>query len=246
MSDKTYQCNEIFYSLQGEGVRAGTANVFIRFTRCNLKCSGEEVAPGITQPICDTEFTSGRKVTLEEMAEWTGKQVGIALGCTETPRIVRYGLQESSFWEEPWIICTGGEPALQVDQAFCDFWHARGVRLAIETNGTIELPYAIVGDGVCDGELINERKQYLFDWITVSPKVAEHCIKQRWASELKYVRSYGQGIPKPTCQAEHYLISPMAEGNLIHPDVMKWCQKLVLENPMWRLSVQQHKAWQMR
>jgi 7-carboxy-7-deazaguanine synthase len=217
VADKKYMVNECFYSLQGEGVRAGTANVFVRFSGCNLQCSME---PGSKSPggfDCDTEFQSGRSCTLEEIYEWirtsteiaTGKKIGEIVGPN-------------------WLILTGGEPGLQVDQEFCNFFHKEGYQLAIETNGTIDL----MGLGL--------------NWITLSPKVAEHAVKQLWANELKYVRGFGQGIPKPTAKADHYLISPAADGNMIHPKTLQWCQKLVLENPQWRLSVQQHKYWGVR
>src|SRR5262245_35338828 len=95
-----YRINEVFYSLQGEGVRAGTANVFVRFTGCNLRCAME---PGDRSPggfDCDTEFVSGRAVTLEELDDWIGVATrGVACA---------------------WLILTGGEPALQADREFID------------------------------------------------------------------------------------------------------------------------------
>ena len=206
----TYTINEIFYSIQGEGVRAGTANVFVRFTGCNMRC---DVEPGPQSPggfACDTEFASGRKMTLDEILEFAGK---IAPTCR-------------------WLILTGGEPALQVDREFCEFFGKVGYQLAIETNGSVAL-----GDGL--GELP-------LDWVTVSPKVAEHCIKQLKASEVKYVRGLGQGIPKTVVVADHYLISPAFGGNALDREVLDWCIKLCLENPEWRLSVQQHKKWGVR
>lgn len=214
---KTCMVVECFYSLQGEGMRAGTANVFIRMTGCNLKCS---VEPGPLSPggfDCDTEFASGRRVTLDQLWEWVQKSVEISTGEPRTGRQDWIG----------WIIFTGGEPGLQVDTELIDYFHAKGCKLAIETNGTIALPPEL-------------------DWITLSPKVAEHAIKQLRADELKYVRGFGQGIPKPSAVAANYLISPAFDGGVVHPDTMKWCIKLCLENPTWRLSVQQHKTWLVR
>lgn len=200
MPDRSYMINEIFYSLQGEGVRAGTANLFLRFAGCNQTCRKE--THGFD---CDTEFASGRRMTLAEiLAEF---------------RQIRPGCN--------WVILTGGEPALQVDRELIDALHAAGYKLAIETNGSIELPPGI-------------------DWITVSPKVAEHAIRQRFAHEVKYVRGYGQGIPKTVVQAEHKLISPAFEGNILDPRTLEWCIRLVKENPNWRLSVQMHKNWNIR
>jgi 7-carboxy-7-deazaguanine synthase len=195
-----YLVNEIFYSLQGEGVRAGTANLFLRFARCNLACSVE--THGFD---CDTEFESGRRLALEEIA---AELRALAPACR-------------------WVILTGGEPALQVDRELIDGLHAAGYRLAIETNGSRELPPGL-------------------DWITVSPKVAEHALRQRTAHEVKYVRGYGQAIPATVVEAEHYLISPAFDGDDLDRRTLGWCLRLVRENPRWRLSVQQHKLWQAR
>jgi 7-carboxy-7-deazaguanine synthase len=195
-----YRVNEIFYSLQGEGVRAGTPNLFLRFSRCNLACKVE--THGFD---CDTEFESGRWMTL--------------------PEIVAEFRQLSSTCD--WVILTGGEPALQADREMVDALHAAGYKLAIETNGSFPLPEGI-------------------DWITVSPKVAEHAVRQRRANEVKYVRGHGQAIPKTVVEAEHYLISPAFEGAEADPRTLDWCIRLCKENPPWRLSVQQHKLWRVR
>ena len=206
---KTYRVNEGYYSLQGEGMRAGTANTFVRFTGCNLKCTKE---PGDKSPggfDCDTEFESGRNVTKEAIAKWIEE--------THGNRIVA----------SDWIILTGGEPGLQVDAELIDYFKTRGFKLAIETNGSIELPAGL-------------------DWITVSPKVAEHAIRQLTANEVKYVRGYGQAIPKTAVKADHYLISPAFDGMHVDNKTMQWCIDLVKDHPKWRLSVQQHKAINIR
>jgi len=195
-----YLVNEIFYSLQGEGVRAGTPNLFLRLAKCNLACKVE--THGFD---CDTEFESGRWLTLPEIvAEF--RQAGEGCG---------------------WVILTGGEPALQGDRELIDGLHAAGYRLAVETNGSLELPAGI-------------------DWITVSPKVAEHALRQRTADEVKYVRGYGQAIPKTVVEAGHYLISPAFDGAEVDPRTLDWCIRLCKENPPWRLYVQQHKLWRVR
>lgn len=195
-----YRVNEIFYSLQGEGVRAGTPNLFLRFSRCNLECRVE--THGFD---CDTEFESGRPMTVPEiLAEF--RRLSETCG---------------------WVILTGGEPALQVDDELIGALHAAGYKLAIETNGSVELPAGI-------------------DWITVSPKVAEHAIRQRRAHEVKYVRGYGQGVPETVVEAEHYLISPAFAGHQIDSRILDWCIRLCMDNPPWRLSVQQHKGWNVR
>jgi 7-carboxy-7-deazaguanine synthase len=195
-----YLVNEIFYSLQGEGVRAGTPNLFLRLSRCNLACKVE--THGFD---CDTEFESGRWMTL--------------------PEILEEFRQLSSVCD--WIILTGGEPALQVDREMVEALHGAGYKLAIETNGSFPLPEGI-------------------DWITVSPKVAEHAVRQRRANEVKYVRGHGQAVPKTVVEADHYLISPAFEGAEVDPRALDWCIRLCKENPPWRLSVQQHKLWRVR
>lgn len=217
MSERKYTINECFLSLQGEGVRAGTVNVFVRLSGCNQRCDGEWVGDqetGVFQPICDTEFVSGRSLYLKEIHDWI-------LTCSS---------------ECKWLILTGGEPALQVGWAFINYFRSLGYKLAIETNGSVELPYTIHHNQAGDLHKVSG-----FDWVTVSPKVAEHAIKQKYAHEVKYVRGYGQGIPKTVIQAEHYLISPAFQGNELDRKTLDWCVKLCLENPKWRLSVQQHK-----
>lgn len=195
-----YLVNEIFYSLQGEGVRAGTPNLFLRLSRCNLACKVE--THGFD---CDTEFESGRWMNLPEIL---GEFRQLSADCD-------------------WVILTGGEPALQVDRELIDILHEAGYKLAVETNGSFELPAGI-------------------DWITVSPKVAEHALRQRRANEVKYVRGHGQAIPKTVVEADHYLISPAFEGAEVDPRTLDWCIRLCKENPPWRLSVQQHKLWRVR
>ena len=197
---KHYLVNEIFYSLQGEGIRAGTANLFVRFSGCNQTCRKET-----HEFDCDTEFVSGRRLTIDEIIDEL-KQ--LSANCR-------------------WIILTGGEPTLQLDREIIDRLHGAGYKLAIETNGSMPVPEGI-------------------DWITVSPKVAEHAIRQLSADEVKYVRGYGQEIPNTRIKAAHKLISPAFDGNELDGRVLGWCIQLVKDNPDWSLSVQQHKLWKIR
>lgn len=212
---KHYVVNEVFYSLQGEGVRAGTANVFVRFAGCNLRCRAEEgdYSPGGFD--CDTEFASGRKVTAEELADWMDEEQ-------------RAGAPERGVGRERWCVLTGGEPGLQIDVELLEMLREkRGWRVAVETNGSVELPAGL-------------------DWVCVSPKVAEHAVRQLRADEIKYVRGHGQPLPRPRCEARHLLISPAFLGAEADPRALAWCVKLVKENPEWRLSTQQHKTWNLR
>lgn len=215
---KHYTVNEIFWSPQGEGMRAGEMSVFIRFTGCNLRC---RVEPGPDSPggfDCDTEFASGRKMTAEDIVAEAYNVVG-------KPR--EWFLQRQDD-REPWVVFTGGEPALQVDADLVGALHDAGFQCAIETNGSKD----VSGLGL--------------DWITVSPKVAEHAVRQLTATEVKYVRGYGQALPKPTCQATYQLVSPAFDGTTLDPRAVAWCIQLIKENPEWRLSMQQHKAWLVR
>lgn len=215
---KHYTVNEIFWSPQGEGMRAGEMSVFIRFTGCNLRC---RVEPGPDSPggfDCDTEFASGRKLTAPEIVAEARAVVG-------KPEEWYLGRPAADM---PWVVFTGGEPALQVDADLVAALHTAGFRCAIETNGSKNV------DGLG------------LDWITVSPKVAEHAVRQLTATEVKYVRGYGQALPKPACRGTYQLVSPAFDGLTLDSRAVAWCVQLIRENPEWRLSMQQHKAWSVR
>jgi len=194
-----YLVNEIFFSLQGEGVRAGIPHLFVRFARCNIRCT-----TATTGFDCDTDFDRGEQMTFEQIV---ARLRELAPDCR-------------------WVLLTGGEPALQVDRALIDGLHTAGYKLAIETNGTVELP-----DGI--------------DWITVSPKTGPDTVRQRRANEVKYVRARGQAIPENSVEADHLLISPAFEGDRTDPETLAWCIELVKQHPAWRLSVQMHKFWRI-
>ena len=209
---KDYWVNEMFYSLQGEGVRAGTANVFVRFKGCNLACSMEagEKSPGGFD--CDTEFESGVKMSGVEVVE----------------RAIRVSNEGGHREGRRNVIFTGGEPGLQLDSDLVARFKAAGWYTAIETNGSID---------------VSDRG---IDFICVSPKVAEHCVRQVEADEVRYVRGDGQGIPRPRCVATHKLVSPAFDGLTLDEQALRWCVSLVRENPEWRVSVQMHKLWSLR
>lgn len=226
-----YKVNEIFLSLQGEGVRAGTANVFVRFSGCNLSCAKEEGPRSPGGFDCDTEFVSGISMSVDDILGEAGRLWGDA---TNGRRSV------------PWIIFTGGEPALQLDVDLLQAVRAAGFKISVETNGSVLLPMdpEPVPPHVCDSR---DRSCFsLFDWITVSPKVAEHAVRQLVADEVKYVRARGQGIPRPAVSAQHLLLSPAFGPRGVEPEDMAHCIQLVKENPAWRLSCQQHKWWGVR
>jgi 7-carboxy-7-deazaguanine synthase len=210
----TYTVNEIFWSPQGEGMRAGQMSAFVRFTGCNLRCTME---PGPRSPggfDCDTEFMSGRRMTASEIIAAVREACGLTDEYMKT--------------NGAWIVFTGGEPGLQVDRALVAQAQDAGFRCAIESNGSICLdPLGL-------------------DWITISPKVAEHAVRQLTANEVKYVRGHGQALPRPACKAQHQLISPAFNGLTIDRKALEWCLQLIKEDPAWRLSIQMHKAWQVR
>lgn len=159
---------------------------------------------------CDTEFVSGITMTAEQIVD---RCSALAPKCR-------------------WIIVTGGEPLLQLDEPLVDRLKGAGYMLAIETNGSIQP---------------TPRVMECLDWIACSPKVAEHAVRLERCDELKYVRAYGQGIPKPSLQqTTHRLLSPAASSAGIDRETLAWCTQLVQEHPDWRLSVQQHKIWNIR
>jgi organic radical activating enzyme len=198
--DKTYKVNEMYYSLQGEGVRAGIAHVFIRFHGCNLDCT--ETNAGFD---CDTKNDAYKEMSAMEISKKALSIVGG--GCD-------------------WILVTGGEPSLQIDGQLIHTLHASGFRLAIESNGTRPLPPG-------------------FEWITVSPK-KHGAVLQGYADELKYVIRAGDPLPLVACRTKNFLLSPAYEGKKVSRKNLEYCVKLCLENPKWRLSVQQHKYWKIR
>jgi 7-carboxy-7-deazaguanine synthase (Cx14CxxC type) len=203
-----YQVKEIFYTLQGEGANAGTPAVFCRFAGCNL-WSGRETDRSTAQcRFCDTDFVGthgpggGRFETADDLA----RACRAACAAPHGPVLV---------------VLTGGEPMLQVDAALIDALHARGLSIAIETNGTLPVPDAI-------------------DWVCVSPKAGAGLV-QTFGDELKLV--YPQDGLDPAAlldlEFEHRFLQPMdgpdREANTAA--AIAYCKT----HPPWRLSVQTHK-----
>jgi 7-carboxy-7-deazaguanine synthase (Cx14CxxC type) len=157
-----YQVKEIFYTLQGEGMNAGRPAVFCRFAGCNLWSGREKDRAGAVCRFCDTDFigTDGTKGGKFETAETLAGAIAAEWRGAEDAR--------------RFAVLTGGEPALQADAAFVSALHARGFEVAIETNGTLDLPTGL-------------------DWVCVSPK-AEAPLKVKRGNELKLV--YPQAVPR--------------------------------------------------
>ena len=223
MTDGKYRVVEIFHALQGEGVRAGTVNTFIRLSGCNLRCT----ADGPAGFDCDTPFIEGEDMTLDEIM--SAMEAAVPHGATLPD----------------WVILTGGEPGLQVDMAMLDYLHAAGLFIAIETNGTYLLPRTREGLTKSVSDLT--RTDFDLDWITVSPKSSEHTIRQRWADEVKYVRNADQSIPVTPVDAAYKVLSPAfaamsVDGRYpIDAAAVRRCVQLCDEHPEWRMSLQVHK-----
>ena len=248
----SYSIKEVFYTLQGEGLRAGRPAVFCRFAGCNLWNGREEDRDTAVCRFCDTDFvgtdgTLGGKYGAAELAaliaaQWPAGEHGRAKGAV------------------PYVVLTGGEPMLQVDQPLIDALHEQGFEIAIETNGTLPVPMGERG----------------IDWVCVSPKAGAPWV-QRQGHELKLVYpqpalmpsaveavASGRAAPlapagatatgatptgpQPTpphgVQFDHWLLQPM-DGPLQAQhtrQAIDYCQS----HPRWRLSVQTHKVLQIR
>lgn len=206
----TYTVKEIYYTLQGEGGQAGRAAVFCRFAGCNLWTGREEDRTKAVCQFCDTDFVGtdgpggGRFSTAAALAD-----------------------AAASLWPQgtcgrPLVVCTGGEPLLQLDSAAVEALHARGFEVAVETNGTQTAPPGL-------------------DWICVSPKAGAELVLTK-GTELKLVFPQPGAMPGQfeALDFMHYFLQPMdgLERNHNTKQAIEYC----LMHPKWRLSVQTHKV----
>ncbi len=208
----TYSVKEMFYSLQGEGARAGRPAVFVRFTGCNLWNGREADRELAVCTFCDTDFVGvdgeggGRFETAASLA-----QAAVAMSTSGTA---------------PYVVCTGGEPLLQLDHVLIDAFHQRGCEIAIETNGSLLAPAGI-------------------DWICVSPKAGAP-LHQREGDELKLVFPQPKAMPElfENLDFDHFFLQPMAGPILAGAtrSAIDYC----LKHPRWRLSLQTHKFLGLR
>ena len=204
-----YAVKEVYYTLQGEGAQAGRAAVFLRFAGCNLWSGREEDRHEAVCKFCDTDFVGtngpggGKFRTAAELAAHV-----------------------ASYWPgggQPFVVCTGGEPALQLDDAAVAALKATGFEVAIETNGTKPLPAGL-------------------DWICVSPKAGSRLLVQS-GHELKLV--YPQAEPQAhprmheALDFDHFYLQPLDEVGADHTAA---CVAYCLAHPQWRLGVQVHKV----
>jgi 7-carboxy-7-deazaguanine synthase len=209
----SYAVKEIFLTLQGEGAHAGRAAVFCRFAGCNLWSGREQDRSTAVCQFCDTDFVGtdgtlgGRYASADELADTVAAEWGDG-------RDNRY------------VVLTGGEPMLQLDDALIGALHARGFAIGVETNGTIMPP-----DGL--------------DWICVSPKGGSELVV-RHGHELKLVYPQEKAAPEDFARLsfERFSLQPM-DG----PDVIENTARAVdycLKHPQWRLSLQTHKTLGIR
>lgn len=204
-----YAVKELFYSLQGEGANAGRPAVFCRFAGCNLWSGREDDRAGAVCRFCDTDFVGtdgtdgGQFATAKELAAKIGR------------------LWTGGIGARPFVVCTGGEPLLQMDTPLIGALHGAGFEIAVETNGTRPAPAGL-------------------DWICVSPK-AEAELVVTSGNELKLVFPQEDAAPErfEALRFDHFFLQPM-DGPARERNTraaIAYC----LRHPHWRLSLQTHK-----
>lgn len=203
-----YKIKEIYYTIQGEGFHTGRPAVFCRFAGCNLWTGREEDRDKAICKFCDTNFwgtdgINGGKYELDDLV-----------------KIIK-SLWPASY-DEIFVVCTGGEPALQIDDAFISGLHLAGMKVAIESNGTIALP-----DGI--------------DWICISPKADTEIIVTK-GDELKLVYPQNENKPEDYLSLDftHFYLQPL--DDLYQVKNTELSIKYCLNNPIWKLSMQTHKV----
>lgn len=213
----TYSVKELFYTLQGEGAQAGRAAVFCRFAGCNLWTGREQDREKAVCTFCDTDFVGtdgeggGKFTTADALADTIGKawpRGAEGAACDDRGR--------------PYVVCTGGEPLLQLDTPLIAALHARGFEIAVETNGTQPAPPGL-------------------DWICVSPK-ADAPLVLTSGHELKLV--YPQPLAMPErfegLDFQNFFLQPM--DSVLKREHTKAAVAYCMAHPQWRLSVQMHKV----
>jgi len=206
----SYAVKEIFYTLQGEGAQAGLAAVFCRFAGCNLWSGREADRPTAVCRFCDTDFVGV-----------DGPGGGRFESAKELAAAIEEKWPADSVLGQRFVVCTGGEPLLQLDASLIAALHERAFEIAVETNGTIAAP-----EGV--------------NWLCVSPKAGSTLV-QRGGDELKLVYPQAEADPAEfeLLSFRHFFLQPMdgpkREANTAL--ALRYC----LDHPQWRLSLQTHK-----
>jgi 7-carboxy-7-deazaguanine synthase (Cx14CxxC type) len=216
----TYAVKEIFYTLQGEGAHSGRPAVFCRFAGCNLWSGLERDRASAVCRFCDTDFVGtdgaggGKFPTAHALAD--------ALDAHwPAPRPADAAARAAAAPVRPFVVCTGGEPLLQLDAPLLDALHARGWEVAVETNGTCAAPPGI-------------------DWICVSPKAGAPLALTR-GHELKLVFPQAGAMPEQFAALDfrNFYLQPM-DGPIVAENTRRavaYCK----EHPQWHLSLQTHK-----
>ena len=202
-----YSVKEMFLSVQGEGAQSGRVCVFVRFAGCNLWNGLERDRENAICQFCDTDFVGTN---------------GKGGGRFATPQALVRAAR--GFWPggaNPWVICTGGEPMLQLDAPLIAEFHQAGFKIAVETNGTLEVPASI-------------------DWICVSPK-ANANLRQTSGHELKLVYPQAQNRPEDFAGLDFNVFSLQPLDDEQAPAHRKAAFDYVTKHPQWRLSLQTHK-----
>ena len=205
----TYAVKEMFYTLQGEGAQTGRPAVFCRFAGCNLWSGLERDRSAAICDFCDTDFVGtdgvggGKFATAAELSQAVFSHWPHGAG------------------GRPYVVCTGGEPLLQLDTALIEAFHKVGFEVALETNGTLPVPPGV-------------------DWVCVSPKQRADFVQQT-GDELKVIYPQDRFDLEALAQLgfKHFFLQPM-DGESVERHtqlVIEYCKA----NPQWRLSLQTHK-----
>ncbi|MFC0409916.1 7-carboxy-7-deazaguanine synthase [Roseomonas elaeocarpi] len=222
----SYAVKEIFFTLQGEGAQAGRPAVFCRFAGCNLWSGREADRETATCRFCDTDFVGtdgengGRYADAAALADAVAALWPIPGAGAPDQHGTGPGAQEGR--GRPFVVCTGGEPLLQLDEALIEALHARGFEVAVETNGTV----APAPPGL--------------DWVCVSPKAGAP-LRLTEGDELKLV------VPQPGLEPEaleglrfrRFAVQPMDGPNQV--ENTRLALEFCLRHPQWQLSLQTHK-----
>lgn len=206
----TYSVKELFYTLQGEGAQSGRAAVFCRFAGCNLWSGRERDRAEAACNFCDTDFVGtdgpggGKFTTPQALADAVASRWPAGSG------------------GRPYVVCTGGEPLLQLDLPLIDALHARGFEVAVETNGTQPAPPGL-------------------DWVCVSPKGNAPLVLSR-GDELKLVYPQPDAPPERFAALDfrHFFLQPM--DGVLKAEATRRAVAYCLAHPQWRLGVQTHKV----
>ena len=207
----SYSVKEMYLTVQGEGAQTGLPAVFLRFAGCNLWSGLERDRASAVCKFCDTDFIGtngpggGKFKSAKALAE----------------AVFSHWPDDTPQRGQKWVVCTGGEPILQLDTALIAALHKVGFKVAVETNGTLKVPAGL-------------------DWICVSPK-GDAPLVQRSGHELKLVYPQAENVPEDfaALDFEVYSLQPLDDKNKAANE--KAAFDYCLKHPLWRLSTQTHK-----